>query len=69
MITLPAHLRRELDIAPGDAIEITIEGGQATLRKVSEAPTPELRGLLADYFADREEIQRFVDKERSGWEE
>ena len=68
-ITLPADLRRELDIAPGDAVEITIEGHQATLRKMAEQPTPALRGLLADYFTDREDIQRFIDEERSGWEE
>ena len=68
-ITLPAELRRRLGIAPGDAVEITVEGQQATLHKVTDQPTPELRGLLSDYFVDREDVQRFVDDERSGWEE
>ena len=66
-ITLPADLRRQLGIAPGDAIEITVEGQQATLHKVAEQPTPELHGLLTDYFADGEDVLRFVDNERSGW--
>ncbi len=68
-ITLPADLRRQLDIVPGDAVEIVVEGQQAMLQKVPKHPTPELRGLLADYFTDREDIQRFVDHERSGWDE
>jgi AbrB family looped-hinge helix DNA binding protein len=67
-ITLPPDLRRQLAIAPGDAVEIVVEGQQATLRKATE-PAPPLKGLLRDYFTDWDDINRFIQEERSGWEE
>jgi AbrB family looped-hinge helix DNA binding protein len=68
-IILPADLRHELDIAAGDIVEITVDGGQTTLRKVADHPMSELSGLLADYFTDREDVERFIDAERSAWDE
>lgn len=68
-ITLPAELVRQLGLAVGDEVELTPYGQHAMLRKTPAEPEPELKGLLADYFTDRDDIQRFVDEERAGWEE
>lgn len=68
-ITIPAEVCRQLELATGDAVEITLHGGHALLRKEPNEPTPPLKGLLSDYFADREEIERFLEDERRGWEE
>jgi bifunctional DNA-binding transcriptional regulator/antitoxin component of YhaV-PrlF toxin-antitoxin module len=68
-ITLPAELCRRLEISVGDFIEITLYGEQAMLRKAPAEPAPPLKGLLADYFTDRVDIQRFIEEERRGWEE
>jgi bifunctional DNA-binding transcriptional regulator/antitoxin component of YhaV-PrlF toxin-antitoxin module len=66
-ITLPAELCRRLHIETGDTVEIALVGGQAVLRKLREdEPVPELRGLLSDYFTDREDVRRFIEEERHG---
>ena len=68
-ITLPAELRRHMDIEAGDTVEIVWHEWGATLHKVRTAPVPELMGLLSDYFTDWEDVQQFIEEERSGWEE
>jgi bifunctional DNA-binding transcriptional regulator/antitoxin component of YhaV-PrlF toxin-antitoxin module len=69
-ITLPAELCRRLQIETGDTVELALVGGQALLRKAPEdEPVPELVGLLSDYFADWEDVKRFIEEERSGGEE
>jgi bifunctional DNA-binding transcriptional regulator/antitoxin component of YhaV-PrlF toxin-antitoxin module len=68
-ITLPAVLCRQLDIATGDTVEIRLVGEQAFLRRAEDEPTPPARGLLRDYFRDWEDINRFVQEERQGWQD
>lgn len=68
-ITLPAELCRQLGIEVGDSVEITMLDGRAVLRKAPSTTPPQLKGLLRDYFTDREDIQRFIEEERRGWEE
>ncbi len=68
-ITLPAELCRQLGITTGDSVEITLQGQQAMLRPAHAEPVPPLKGLLSDYFTDREDIQRFIEEERRGWAE
>ena len=77
-ITLPADLRENLGIGPGDAIEITLNGHRARLRPAPDKPpapppadedAPPLQGLLRDYFTDWEDIKRFIEDERHGCEE
>jgi bifunctional DNA-binding transcriptional regulator/antitoxin component of YhaV-PrlF toxin-antitoxin module len=68
-ITLPAELCRQLGIATGDSVEITLQGQQAMLRPAHAEPVPPLKGLLRDYFTDWDDINRFVQEERQGWEE
>jgi bifunctional DNA-binding transcriptional regulator/antitoxin component of YhaV-PrlF toxin-antitoxin module len=68
-VTLPADLCRRLNIAVGDTVEIELIGMQATIRRASDNPIPPARGILRDYFSSREEVQRFIEEERRGWEE
>lgn len=76
-ITLPVALRERLGIADGDTVELTVRGDEAWLRRVADESepaeetdeAPPLIGILADYFTDREDVQRFLDEERSGWTE
>jgi bifunctional DNA-binding transcriptional regulator/antitoxin component of YhaV-PrlF toxin-antitoxin module len=61
-VALPDDLSHELGISAGDVLEIRLEGEQAVLRRTPSG----LRGLLSDYFRDREDVQRFIDEERRG---
>jgi antitoxin PrlF len=44
-MTLPVEVRRELKLAPGDRVEVTVAGGTATLRKKSGS-FEDLRGII-----------------------
>lgn len=68
-VTLPADLRRRLGIEAGDVVELEVVGKQVILRRFPSTPTPPARGLLRDYFANREDVQRFLNEERRGWED
>ncbi|MGH2533314.1 MAG: AbrB/MazE/SpoVT family DNA-binding domain-containing protein [Thermomicrobiales bacterium] len=68
-VTLPAELCRRLNISTGDTVEFEVIGVQALLRPATCEPNPPLEGLLSDYFADWEDINRFIEEERGGWEE
>jgi bifunctional DNA-binding transcriptional regulator/antitoxin component of YhaV-PrlF toxin-antitoxin module len=65
-VPLPDDLSHALDLAVGDVVELRLEGEHVVLRRVSEASPPDVRGLLSDYFTDREDVQRFIDEERRG---
>jgi len=72
-IALPPELRERLGVEAGDVLAISVVGNQARVSKATKAdadrspeeePTPPLRGLLRDYFADWDDVKRFVDQER-----
>lgn len=67
-VTLPAELRRELEIEDGDFIDVRIEGSRAVIHKSSwpEQDVRYGRGLLRDYFKDHDDVMRFLDEERNG---
>ena len=74
-IVLPPELRRRLGVEAGDTVAISIAGGQGFVYKTTRAEAaqpvvyeklPELEGLLRDYFADREDVRRFLEEERGG---
>ena len=71
-LLLPTALCRELGLESDDEVVLTVEAeGRISVREadgeqVANAP---LRGLLRDYFKDREDIQRFIEEERQGWAE
>ena len=71
-ITLPAQLCRDLGIEVGDTVALELIGRQALLHPVSDE-TPGIdkpaRGILRDYFRDWDDIKRFVEEERTAWED
>ena len=68
-LILPEALAQELGVSPGDIVELQVVGEHAELRRAPKEPTSSLRGLLSKYFKDREDVERFIEKERRGWEE
>ena len=68
-VTLPAELCHRLDIDVGDSVEFEVADGYATLRRVQLDPVTEARGILRGYFSSWEDVNRFVEEERRGWEE
>jgi len=77
-ITLPAELREQLGIAAGDTVELVLNHGwtfwhnassDIATRPMPEETVPPLEGLLSDYFTDWDDINRFIQEERGGWEE
>jgi len=77
-VVLPPDLRRLLRLEAGDTLAVSVSGGSAfvtrTTRRKTAAPGDDreprpLAGLLAGYFKDWDDINRFVQEERAGWEE
>ncbi len=67
-IALPEELGRAIGVAAGDIVEVRVRGNQLVLQRSQSRSSPSPRGLLRDYFSSREEIERFIEEERSGWE-
>lgn len=74
----PPELRERLGVGPVDVLAVSIVGNQARVHKTTKADAsrpvvgdraPHLKGLLRDFFKDREDIQQFIEEERRGWEE
>jgi len=74
-IVLSRELRRRLGVEAGGTVAISIAGGQGFVYKTTKAEAaqpvvdeeiPEIEGLLRDYFADREDVRRFLEEERGG---
>src|SRR5215213_2140284 len=63
-LTLPAKLCQVLGVSRGDLLDDYVEPGKATI-----LPRPKARGILRGYFSSWEEVNRFVEEERSGWAE
>jgi len=53
-----------LGVSPGDMLDVYVEPEKSTI-----LPRPKARGILRGYFSSWEEVNRFVEEERSGWEE
>jgi AbrB family looped-hinge helix DNA binding protein len=64
-ISLPAGMRRKLDIHPGDTLEITQQGDTIAIRKVPGRFVDALEGCTSPLWQDYEgELMR----ERSQWD-
>jgi bifunctional DNA-binding transcriptional regulator/antitoxin component of YhaV-PrlF toxin-antitoxin module len=71
-ITLPAQLCRDLGIAVGDTVELELVGQQALLHPLageSHGRTRPARGILRDSFRNWDDIKRFIEEERTVWED
>ena len=66
-IALPADIRRELGVGPGDRIVLTVRGDEVVLM-TPEAFAKATSGLLrGTWGADRQEIDRYLERERESW--
>ncbi|HEY7033226.1 MAG TPA: hypothetical protein VH482_17940 [Thermomicrobiales bacterium] len=68
-IALPEELGRALDISTRDTAEVHVIGNQVILQRSAAEPASTPRGLLRDYLSDWEDINRFIEEERGGWED
>ncbi len=67
-IAVPAEVRRELKIKPGDTLLVSVMGGHAVLMPEPADYVAALRGLGAEIW-EGEDAQEYVNRERSAWGE
>jgi AbrB family looped-hinge helix DNA binding protein len=63
-IVLPAKIRRQLDIKPGDKLEISTEDNVIMIRKSPQSAVDALEACSSDIWHDYEEV---LDNERDQW--
>jgi len=77
-VVLPPDLRRLLRLEAGDTLAVSVSGGSAFVTRTTRAKAaqpvvyekaPPAMGLLRDLFTDREDVARYIEEERAGWEE
>ena len=76
-LPLPAFSLSPFDPEPGDEFEFSVDEEHAILQKVTRMDgaaavaedIPDPRGLPREYFADREDVRRFIEQERGNWDE
>lgn len=67
-ITIPAEIRRRLDLVAGDVVYLTIEEGRVVLRSARGGWTRSTRGLGAEVWRAEGGAEAAIEKERSSWE-
>ncbi len=66
-IVVPADVRRELDVGPGDRLVIMLRAGEAVLVTPAEYAR-RTRGLLEGTWGrTEEEVDAYLQGERSSW--
>ncbi len=63
-IVLPAKIRQQLDIKPGDKLEISAENNVIVIRKSSQSAVDALDSCGSDIWHDYE---KELDNERDQW--
>ncbi len=63
-VTLPKEVRQELGLKPFDKVEVTVEGGEARLRKV-KASLDDIAGSLPPLSLPAEEMITIAKEERA----
>lgn len=67
-ITIPAEIRRRLDLAAGDVVYLTVEEGRVVLHAARGGWTESTRGLGADLWRAEGGGTAAIERERSSWE-
>lgn len=67
-ITIPAEVRRRLDLAAGDVVYLTVEDGRVVLRSARGGWTQSTRGLGAEMWRAEGGGEAAIEKERGSWE-
>jgi len=66
-ITIPAEIRRRLDLKAGDVVYLTLEDGRAILRAARGGWTESTRGLGADVWRAEGGAEAAIERERGSW--
>jgi len=66
-ITIPADIRRRLDLHQGDAVVIDLEGNKAVLRPVHGGHVQRMSGLGKDVWARLGGGDAYLQSERDSW--
>lgn len=66
-ITIPAAIRRRLDLKAGDVVYLTLEGGRAILHAARGGWTESTRGLGADVWRSEGGGEAVIERERESW--
>ncbi len=67
-ITIPAEVRRQLGIGPGDRVVLDIEHGFAVLRPIGGSFTERMEGMGRDLWVTDGGGRRWLDQERDDWD-
>lgn len=67
-LTIPASVRRLLEIEPGDVVIFTVVGGEVVLRVAKGGWTESTRGLGANVWKRAGGGVAAVERERDSWE-
>lgn len=67
-ITIPAEIRRRLDLAAGDIVYLAVEDGKVVLRTARGGWARGTRGLGAEVWRAEGGAEAAVETERSSWE-
>jgi AbrB family looped-hinge helix DNA binding protein len=67
-ITIPAEIRRRLDLAAGDVVYLTVEEGRVVLRSARGGWTRSTRGLGAEVWRAEGVAEAAIEGERGSWE-
>lgn len=67
-ITIPAEIRRRLDLAAGDVVYLTVEEGRVVLRSARGGWARSTRGLGAEVWRAEGGAEAAIEKERGSWE-
>jgi hypothetical protein len=62
-IKTPEEICQRQNIMPNGAMKVESLGEQVIFQGPQGAPAPAARGLLRGYFANREDVPRFLDEE------
>lgn len=66
-ITIPAEIRRQLGIGPGDKVILAMEGDRAVLRPVTGSVTDFLEGLGRTVWEAAGSGREAIEGERDAW--
>ena len=67
-ITIPAVIRRKLDLQAGDSLVIELDGDRAILRPVHGGHTARLRGLGKTVWTKLGGGESWLEQERQNWD-
>ena len=68
-ITIPAEIRRRLNLSAGDSVVIELEGEQAVIRPIHGGHTARMRGLGKSVWRRLGGGENWLEQERQAWED